>query len=234
MERDEKRVITYNELIKMPVSECGEKMVHLQSITTSVKCHQISPVMKEHVGDNMFLRKSVAEKLARVGEAVKRELGDETTLLLLYAYRLPELQVRRYEEISAKLRVEAPHLTDEEINVKANLFIASLDVAGHPCGAAVDVTIERGGEPLEMGTTFADFTDHEKIRTFSDKISKAELDNRLLLRAHMMKEGFAPFNGEWWHFSYGDRDWACFYKKPSAIYDIVPPEEVKRLLESAT
>ncbi|MDR3125675.1 MAG: hypothetical protein LBU20_01195 [Candidatus Nomurabacteria bacterium] len=27
----------------------------------------------------------------------------------------------------------------------------------------------------------------------------------------MMSQGFAPYDGEWWHFSYGDREWAAWY-----------------------
>jgi D-alanyl-D-alanine dipeptidase len=34
----------------------------------------------------------------------------------------------------------------------------------------------------------------------------------------MTSVGFAPFDGEWWHFSYGDREWAYFYKKKNALY----------------
>jgi D-alanyl-D-alanine dipeptidase len=35
----------------------------------------------------------------------------------------------------------------------------------------------------------------------------------------MLGVGFAPFDGEWWHFSYGDKEWAAYYNKPNAVYE---------------
>jgi D-alanyl-D-alanine dipeptidase len=55
--------------------------------------------------------------------------------------------------------------------------------------------------------------------TFSPFIGKEAWNNRQLLRYVMLSAGFAPFDGEWWHFSYGDREWAFYYKKPYAIYN---------------
>ncbi len=35
----------------------------------------------------------------------------------------------------------------------------------------------------------------------------------------MLTAGFAPFDGEWWHFSFGDREWARFYGAENALYE---------------
>jgi len=35
----------------------------------------------------------------------------------------------------------------------------------------------------------------------------------------MVEAGFAPFTGEWWHFSYGDREWAAIWGRDAAIYE---------------
>jgi len=53
------------------------------------------------------------------------------------------------------------------------------------------------------------------------------MKNRILLRYLLKKQGFAPYDGEWWHFSYGDREWAFYYKKKNAIYGQVSPGKVK-------
>ena len=42
----------------------------------------------------------------------------------------------------------------------------------------------------------------------------------------MMKEACAPYDGEWWHFSYGDKEWAFYYKKEEALYDQIDAEKV--------
>ena len=42
----------------------------------------------------------------------------------------------------------------------------------------------------------------------------------------MLEQEFAPYDGEWWHFSYGDREWAFYYKKEKALYKQVNAEDV--------
>lgn len=112
-----------------------------------------------------------------------------------------------------------PSLSNEELDSLTHNFIAAPSVAGHPTGGAVDVTIvDSFGNELDMGTKIADFKNPEKIKTFAKGLSKEQKKNRLLLHNILVREGFAPFYGEWWHFSYGDREWACFYKKKKTLY----------------
>lgn len=33
-----------------------------------------------------------------------------------------------------------------------------------------------------------------------------------------LEENFAPYYGEWCHFSYGDREWAAFYGQAKTLY----------------
>ncbi len=96
-------------------------------------------------------------------------------------------------------------------------MIAVPEIAGHPTGGAVDIQIVKDDMPLDMGTKIWEFT--KDPYTFSPFIEQDARDNRLLLRSIMMDVGFAPFDGEWWHFSYGDKEWAAYYKKPSAVYN---------------
>ena len=51
----------------------------------------------------------------------------------------------------------------------------------------------------------------------------------MLLRKIMMQVGFAPYDAEWWHFSYGDREWAFYCKKPYALYDQITKEKIQKL-----
>jgi D-alanyl-D-alanine dipeptidase len=53
----------------------------------------------------------------------------------------------------------------------------------------------------------------------------------MLLRSVMLQAGFAPFDGEWWHFSYGDREWAYYYKKKYALYSQVSLSSLKKVYE---
>jgi zinc D-Ala-D-Ala dipeptidase len=34
----------------------------------------------------------------------------------------------------------------------------------------------------------------------------------------MVEAGFAPYQLEWWHFSFGDQNWAAYYGLESSLY----------------
>ena len=53
---------------------------------------------------------------------------------------------------------------------------------------------------------------------FAPGITEEQRENRLLLRRVMKEQDFAPFDGEWWHFSHGDREWAALSAAPLAKY----------------
>lgn len=85
----------------------------------------------------------------------------------------------------------------------------------HNYGMAVDVTLtDSCGRELDMGTT----VDHlgpeahigqaetEMLRT--GRLSRAQLDNRLLLRRVMKAGGFTTLQSEWWHFNRCSRRYA--------------------------
>ena len=42
----------------------------------------------------------------------------------------------------------------------------------------------------------------------------------------MLEEGFAPYDGEWWHFSFGDKEWAFYYKKDKALFNQINDYEL--------
>jgi D-alanyl-D-alanine dipeptidase len=91
----------------------------------------------------------------------------------------------------------------------------------HCRGNAVDLTLcnLETGEKLEMPTGFDDFS--EKAET--DYFEKQEFDgsevrkNRQILRSAMEGAGFTNLPSEWWHYDYGNENWAK-YSKNKAIY----------------
>ena len=72
--------------------------------------------------------------------------------------------------------------------------------SGHNRGIAVDLTIInlKTKEELNMGTGFDNFSDtaHHAFTNLSEEI----LQNRLLLKAAMEKNGFKALDTEWWHY----------------------------------
>lgn len=77
----------------------------------------------------------------------------------------------------------------------------------HNRGAAVDITlIDAGGNELDMGTPYDDFT--ERASFASKDVSEKAYSNRKLLRELMIEFGFVPLETEWWHFDF--KDWKKF------------------------
>ena len=84
-------------------------------------------------------------------------------------------------------------------------------------------------EIIDFGTKVHDF-DNTKCYVYYSRIKTFEYNNRMLLRKVMMQAGFAPYDGEWWHFSYGDKEWAYYYKKKKYLYSQVNRENVYKTI----
>lgn len=85
--------------------------------------------------------------------------------------------------------------------VKDERFVANPSKgSGHNRGIAVDLTIIHlaTGKELDMGTGFDNFSDtaHSTYTQLPEEV----LQNRLLLRSAMEKNGFTVLSTEWWHF----------------------------------
>lgn len=211
-------ILTYLSIRDMGVVECGENLVIVQDEAPEILCEYRLEDMLPYTGRTMLLRQGALQRLRNAASQIaKRKPGAK--LLLVYAYRHPEVQQNYFERVIAQVREKFPGLGEDALLEKTHQFVACPDVAGHPTGGAVDVTLVSTEGELDMGTPILDFHQAERLPTFSPDISQQQRQNRILLREALMQEGFAPFNGEWWHFSYGDKEWATFYGKPHAIYE---------------
>jgi zinc D-Ala-D-Ala dipeptidase len=78
-------------------------------------------------------------------------------------------------------------------------YVLPADKSKHVQGLAIDLTLcDLGGEQLDMGTDFDDFTD--KAWSDCSDITAQQRTNRLLLAKIMDKAGFVQLPTEWWHF----------------------------------
>lgn len=214
-----KLILQYTDLIRVPVFDNGEPLLEVGDLLPDVLCEYQKQDMIPYVGNRFFLRKGVIELLRSAIVVLKRERPDYR-FKLVYAYRCPEIQARYFEARKSQLLLTDPYLMGDAVRDRAHLLSASPDVAGHPTGGAVDITlIDEAGKEIDMGTSIADFSQGESIHTFCSSITLQARENRLFLRKLLISEGFAPFNGEWWHFSYGDREWAAYYAQSAALYD---------------
>lgn len=81
-------------------------------------------------------------------------------------------------------------------------YIASK--SGHSRGSTVDLTLIAldSGNELDMGSPYDFFG--VQSHPFYKKITDKQRKNRMLLRRLMLKNGFKPYENEWWHFTLRD------------------------------
>lgn len=174
----------------------------------------------EDSAPSIIVRESVYKKLRAADKALKAKPEySNCQIVVTYGYRSPEIQKALWNEIIAEVNSQNPTLSDEERYEIAHTKIAHPDVAGHPTGGAVDVTIYDFNKNafLPFGTEVGDLSSTAAYYN-ADGIADDAKKNRQVLHSIMKQQGFAPYLGEWWHFSYGDKEWAFYYKRPIPLY----------------
>lgn len=220
------KILRYRDLVSVPIADDGEPLVKIAPVP------ELSIVLEDL--ELPLARKDAWRRLQDAARALQQKNKDYG-LRIWYAYRSLRVQTHFFELQKATIKEQHPQISDADLLDQVHMFVAVPDVAGHPTGGAFDLTITRNGEKSDMGCDYPDFAS-PLLRTFAEGLSAEQKDNRLLLREIMLGAGFAPFNGEWWHFSYGDREWAAYYGKKAAVYSQVeaPADLCTRAHESAS
>ncbi|MEI6267035.1 MAG: M15 family metallopeptidase [bacterium] len=201
-------IIPKHVLLQVKVEDNGESLVDLRNESPEVSfeiAEYLDRVTATGVEfeDAHFVRESVAKKIAQAQE----KLPEGYKLLIRCGYRTPAVQSRQYKHDYDALILEHPDWNETELDIEIENRTASVDVAPHCTGGAVDLTIVGSdGKQLDMGTKMGTFG--SKTHTCSNQISQVARNNRILLLDVMTGAGFFNFPGEWWHYAYGDRDWA--------------------------
>jgi D-alanyl-D-alanine dipeptidase len=197
----------------------------------------------------LFLRKSVAETLARINEALANPViteffGGEVELYVEDALRKVSLQKNLFESVfPALIRANHSGISDEEMTAKRKDLIAvpsadPLKPSPHATGGAVDVILrykqaDKGfvaGSEVPMGHTDGD-TSAKINPDYFEKNSQTTDDfiaqkNRRAFYAIMTGAAFGYDSGlannptEFWHWDYGDQIWAKLRQEPAALYSL--------------
>ncbi|MBI2984608.1 MAG: D-alanyl-D-alanine carboxypeptidase family protein [Candidatus Kerfeldbacteria bacterium] len=227
-DRDYKNNILHlRDTSKVPTQENGESMVRLPA--DILRLQYAKTDMVPLLGHDMFVRRRVAEKLI----AIQRRLEAQDSpyqLHIVYAYRAPAVQARYFQRALNQVQSANQSLPLEEQIELAHSMAAHPKVAGHPTGGAVDITLwNRGPQlPVDMGSDIAEYGD--PAYTYYPHLTNERQKHRQYLQDLMVAEQFAPFLGEWWHFSYGDKEWAAYYRQPAARYGPLELERVKQFV----
>lgn len=107
------------------------------------------------------------------------------------------------------------------MTAEASKHVSPQNVAPHPCGAAVDLTLTHDGREMDLGTpvnaTPADSAN--ACFTSARNITDAAREGRDILGTALSFAGLVNYPPEWWHWSYGDRYWAAVTGATQAIYE---------------
>ena len=135
---------------------------------------------------------SMASGLAKAADELRAQ-GD--VLVFWDCYRPHDVQVRMFDAVPNPAWVAKP----------------GPYARSHEAGRSVDVTIAKGGQLVDMGTDFDDFSPRA-LAYATDGVSAAAQANRARLRTAMGSggqersdpgngsSGLAVYSGEWWHF----------------------------------
>jgi D-alanyl-D-alanine dipeptidase len=227
-----KTILTYNDIKDVNDGSSDEALISVRRYDNSIAVQYEKFDMLAYVGFKILVRETVARKLAKVNNSLNAKY--KLALKVVYGYRALEVQTNYFNERQTELASSNSNLSRKELRTLTHNFVAVPEVAGHVTGGAVDVTlITLDGLVCDMGTKIADYTDENRIRTFDNGITVDQRRLRKILLEEMMAEGFAPFLGEWWHFSYGDKEWAAYYKIPAALYGPVDLPKTATVLRIA-
>ncbi len=170
-----------------------------------------------------YLRKTVYELLLKA----QANLPDGYFLRIWDAWRPLSLQKELYESYRHDLisAFNLSSLPEDEQNAFISKYIAIPSEnpdypPAHTTGGAVDLTlIDKYGNELDMGTDFDDFSEKAATDYFENREYEGSTvqKNRRILNQAMTKAGFTNLPSEWWHYDYGNRNWANFSKN-EAIY----------------
>jgi len=94
----------------------------------------------------------------------------------------------------------------------------------HNTGGSVDLTIiDSVGRLLNMGTPFDEASIRAQTTYFDDPLNVIR-KNRQLLYNIMTRHGFTNYSEEWWHYDYGNQNWAWVSGQSYAVYTGTSPQ----------
>jgi D-alanyl-D-alanine dipeptidase len=228
--------VTYADLKNVPLLETpkkNENMVNLSDPEYQIPNMYIDGMddTKSQINNESIpVRLEVAQKLIAVNKKLKHIKPDHE-IVVTYWFRTLEVQQKKFEEISNKIRAANPSMSLDQILEETHKLIAVPEVSWHPTWGAVDVIIRntQTWQIVDFGHKIYDW-DAPWIETFAS-VSEEQKEWRMLLRSLMMKQEFVPFDGEWWHFSYWDKERAKYTWNPWALYGQMTVEQFLSLLQ---
>ncbi len=162
------------------------------------------------------IRKSIYDMMRKAQSA----LPENHYFMIYEAYRPLARQVELWNRVTALLKEKYPEAAAQEIRNLTETFVADPYNgigSGHQACCAIDVSLcDHDGREYDMGTQCQEV--NELSRTFCDGLPATARRHREILVGALEGAGLINYPPEWWHFSYGDHQWAHLAGKAEAFF----------------
>lgn len=224
------RVWTAQEVKNIPILESGEKMVPMSLapdrilVRPQYYIQHLSGALSEG-----YVRLSVYKRLIQAAKS----LPPGFRFVVFDSWRPLSVQQSLFEAMQTRIRAATPDLSAEAVRERASVYVAPPakdpgKAAPHSTGGAVDLSIaDENGLLVNMGTEFDDATEKSSTAYFEKRLAaggqlsendREALFNRRVLYHLMAEVGLVNYADEWWHYEYGDQNWAWRTGAPHAVY----------------
>ncbi|MCR5580829.1 MAG: D-alanyl-D-alanine carboxypeptidase family protein [Pseudobutyrivibrio sp.] len=177
-----------------------------------------------------FLRKDAYELLEDAGHM----LPEGMRFRIWDAWRPFELQEELYYAYSAQIirDFNLQGKSKEEQDATIGKYVAipkntPSNPPAHTTGGAIDLTIETAeGNILDMGSGFDEFSARTQTTYYESSDNEIVKNNRRMLFNIMTNAGFTNLPSEWWHYDYGDMNWAYLNSRPAIYKGVFTKNEI--------
>jgi len=218
-----------------PIQECGEELIPMSLIPEKILVRpQYAVQLLDGTLPEIFARESVFTKLVAAADL----LPPGHRFVVYDCWRPVRVQQSLFDAMKAQFAEQSPTKTDAELTEMALVYVAlpSTDPSKpspHNTGGAIDLTIAGpDGRVLNMGGGYDDPREVSATAYFENKLAAGETlsafeqeacENRRMFYWIMTGAGFTNYVDEWWHFDYGNQNWAWAGGHGQAIYGRAAP-----------
>ena len=221
----------WTQIASIPIAECHAP---LERLTGQLRL-RLRPIYYQQgisgALPGIFLRAPVIERLNAALSLLPAAYGLE----ILDGWRPVAVQIALRESFRSRIITRHPEYTEAQIQTALDQFVANPSRRDMPpphlTGGSVDLTLfdTATGNTLDMGTAFDEPSRRSYSSTLEAEAPSAAQQHRRILIHTRTAAGFTNLPSEWWHFDFGNQNWAFFGRRPHAVFGAAQPPRANRV-----
>lgn len=194
------------------IEECGEPLVDLKKICPEL----IIRLGKKN--EIAYVRQTIALKIKKALSFLPKG----TTFIIRSAWRSPKTQEETFKSFVRKAKKNFPKASNKQIIRIAQKYVAPFKgkyTSGHLTGGAIDLRLFKNGRKVPMNSKKLSYS--QNALSNQPKLPWYLRRNREIMFSALNKVGLSNYPKEFWHWSYGDIQWAKRTGQKRAIYGVI-------------